>query len=64
MISLVITIAVLGCIVWAVTMLIPMPDNFKKAIYVIALICLAVFVLNAFGIWNFHDVPVPQLHER
>lgn len=61
MISLIITIAVLGLIVWAITTYVPMPNGFKQAIYVIAVICLVIFVLNAFGIWHIQDAPVPQL---
>ncbi len=63
MIELIVTIAILGLIVWAITTLIPMPENFKKAIYIIALVCLLIFVLRAFGIVGpvVHDISVPQL---
>lgn len=61
MIELVITIAIVGLIVWAVTTFIPMPAGFKTAIYVVALVCVIVYLLRSFGLWSGGDVPVPQL---
>ena len=49
LLQLVIMIAVCGLIVWAVTELIPMPPQFKKAIYVISIVVLAIYVLQSFG---------------
>lgn len=63
MIGLIITIALLGLIVWAVTTYIPMPPPFKTAIYVIAVICLILYVLSAFGLLGgVHDVGVPHIN--
>ncbi len=50
MISLIVIIAVFGLLVWAITTLVPMPPQFKNAIYVIAIVCLAIYVLQAFGL--------------
>lgn len=61
MLSLILTIAVIGIIVWAVITYIPMPEPFKKAIIIITAICVLAFVLNAFGVIG-RDIPVPQLH--
>lgn len=62
MISLIVAIAVVGLIVWALTTYVPMPPAFKTAIVVIAVVCLVLFVLQAFGLLvGVHDVPVPQL---
>ena len=64
MISLIVTLAIVGLIVWLVTAYIPMPEVFKKVIYVVAVVCVLLFVLRAFGILHstpIHDVPVPQL---
>ena len=63
MISLLVTIAVVGLIVWAIT-LIPMPQAFKTAIIVIAIICVVLYVLQVLGLWGgsaMHDIPVPRL---
>ncbi len=50
LLDLVLTIAVMGLIVWAITNLIPMPEVFKRAIYIICVLFLAFYILNAFGI--------------
>lgn len=51
MIQLIVEIGLLGLLVWAVQTIIPMPEPFKKVIFVIAVVCLAYIVLNAFGLW-------------
>ncbi len=61
MIALIIYVALIGLIVWAITVYIPMPAGFKKVIYIVAIICVAGLILNAFGLLPIHDVAVPQL---
>ena len=61
MIELVVTIAVVGLIVWAIVTYIPMAPAFKRAIIIIAIVCLAIFVLRSFGLWSHADIPVPNL---
>ena len=55
MITLIITLAVVGFIVYLIVTYIPMPDIFKKVIIVITVILLILYVLKVFG---FHDIPV------
>ena len=50
MIGLIISIALLGLIVWAITTLVPMPPKFVQVIYVIAIVCVVLMVLSAFGL--------------
>lgn len=50
LIGLIVVIAVVGLLVWAITTLVPMPDPFKRAIYVVAVVVLALYVLSAFGL--------------
>jgi hypothetical protein len=50
MIELIIVIALAGLVVWGITTLIPMPAPFQKAIYVIAVVCLVIYVLSFFGL--------------
>ena len=52
MIALIVTIALVGLIVWAVTTLIPMPPQFKTAIMVIAVVFLVLYVLSALGLYH------------
>lgn len=55
MISLIIAIAIIGFIVWAVITYIPMPALFKNAIVVIAVVLVLLYVLRALG---FQDIPL------
>lgn len=58
LITLVVTIAIVGLIVWAITTVVPMPEQFKKVIYVVCVVFLAVWILQAFGLWHFHDLRI------
>lgn len=45
LITLVITIAIMGLVVWAITTFIPMAEPFKKLIYVICgIVCLLILM--------------------
>jgi hypothetical protein len=55
MITLLLTLAVIGFIAWLVTTYIPMQEPFKIAILVIAAIFAIIIVMRAFGIV---DVPL------
>lgn len=51
MIEIILTIAIVGLIVWALTYFIPMPEKFKTGIYVVAGILLLLYILKAvFGV--------------
>lgn len=50
MIALIVYIALIGLVVWGITALIPMPPKFQQIIYVLAIICVILIVLNAFGL--------------
>lgn len=59
LIELILVIAVIGLVVWAITALIPMPEPFKKAIYVVSVVVLAFYVLSSFGLLHgFHDIKI------
>lgn len=62
MIELIVTLAIVGVVIWGVTQ-IPMPQWLKTVIYVVAAICVVCFLLNAFGLMpnGTHDIPVPKL---
>ena len=50
MITLLLTIAVVGFIVWAITTLVPMPSPFKQVLIGLACLIVLVLVLQAFGV--------------
>jgi len=56
MIQLILTLAIIGFIVWLIVTYIPMPDVFKKGIIVIVAICVILYLLRVFGIG---DIPLP-----
>lgn len=57
MIGVILTIAIVGLIVYLIVTYIPMPPPFKQIIIVIAVICLLFYLLNVFG---FVDIPLPR----
>ncbi len=60
LIELIVMIAVMGLLVWAITTFVPMPEKFKQAIIVIAVVVLVIYVLQAFGLFkHFHDIKIP-----
>lgn len=50
LIAVILILAVIGAIVWAVTTYIPMPRVVKGAIYVVALIVVLLWLLSLFGV--------------
>ena len=62
MLSLVITLIVVGVLLWLVNAYIPMDAKIKRILNVVVVICVVIWLLSAFGlIGRMHDVPVPQL---
>jgi hypothetical protein len=54
MLTVIVTIALVGLIVWALTFFIPMPPKFAVAIQVIAGIFLLLYLLNFAGVHVGH----------
>lgn len=50
LIQLVITLVVVGVILWAINNYIPMQANIKKILNIVVVIVVILFLLNAFGI--------------
>jgi len=57
LIELVLTIAVVGFIVWLVITYIPMPQPIRMAIIVLVVVVVIFIILRAFGIG---DIPLPR----
>lgn len=60
MIALIITIAVVGLLVWLICTYIPMSPGYKRAIQIIAIVCIVIYLLKVLGLFD-HDIPVPRL---
>lgn len=50
LISLIIVLALVGLITWAVTTYIPMPATFKRLILIVVIVCVVVWLLGLFGL--------------
>jgi type IV secretory pathway TrbL component len=62
LISLAVTLIVIGVLLWLVNSYIPMDGKIKKILNVVVVICVVVWLLYAFGILNrSSDIRVPQL---
>jgi hypothetical protein len=63
LISLVITLAVVGVLLWLILTYIPMAQPIKNIITVVVVICVILWLLQAFGVLGgANDIRVPRLH--
>ncbi len=62
LISLVITLIVVGVLLWLVNTYIPMDAKIKRILNIVVVICVVAWLLYAFGILGgARDIRVPQL---
>jgi Fe2+ transport system protein B len=62
LISLVVTLIVVGVLLWLINTYIPMDGKIKKILNIVVVICVVLWLLSAFGVLGHtHDVQVPQL---
>jgi hypothetical protein len=50
LLGLILLIAIVGLVVWLITTYIPMDPKFKTLIYVVAIVVLLLYLLQAFGL--------------
>jgi uncharacterized membrane protein YhdT len=63
LISLIVTLVVIGVLLWLVNTYIPMDGKIKSILNAVVVICVVVWLLFAFGILNHSgDIHVPQVH--
>jgi hypothetical protein len=60
MIALILTLALVGFLSWLITTYVPMDAWIKRLIQIVAIVCIVLYLLNAFGLLRY-DVPVPQV---
>ena len=61
-ISLIVTLIVIGVLLWLVNNYIPMDGKIKKILNIVVVICVVVWLLYVFGILNHSgDIRVPQV---
>ncbi len=63
LVSLVITLIVIGVLLWLVNSYIPMDGKIKQILNVVVVVCVVIWLLYAFGILNHaNDLKVPRLN--
>lgn len=62
MLHLAVVLIVVGVLLWAVNQYFPMDGKIKQILNIVVVICVVIYLLNAFGILNgFNDIPVPHV---
>ena len=62
LINLLITLVVVGLLLWLVNNYIPMDSKIKRILNIVVVICVVVWLLYAFGILGrAGDIRVPQI---
>jgi len=54
LIAIIITLAIIGVILWLVNTFIPMPGSIKKIINIVTIIAIILWLLNVFGVLHGH----------
>jgi len=63
MISLILTLVVVGIVLWLINSYVPMDGKIRRIINVVVVICVVVWLLSVFGVLGHSgDIRVPQLH--
>ena len=62
LVTLVITLIVVGVLLWLVNSYIPMDGKIKKVLNIVVMVVVVLWLLNVFGVWgHLHDVRVTML---
>lgn len=61
MISLILTLVVIGILLWAVNSFIPMDSKIRNILNIVVVVCVIFYLLNAFGVLPISDVKVPRV---
>jgi hypothetical protein len=62
LLSVVLTLIVIGLLLWLVNTYIPMQGTIKSILNIVVVVCVVIWLLHVFGILNgAHDVTVPKV---
>lgn len=61
MLSIILTIIVVGVLLWLVTTYVPMDATIKKILLAVVVIALVLWLLGVFGVLSLIDAPVPRI---
>jgi hypothetical protein len=62
MISILITLIVIGVLLYLVNAFIPMDGKIKTIINIVVVICVILWLVQVFGLLSYANVPVPRVH--
>jgi len=63
LISLIVTLVVIGVLLWLVNTYVPMDGKIKNILNVVVVICVVIWLLYTFGIINHaSEIQVPRVH--
>jgi hypothetical protein len=65
LIDVIITLIVVGILLWLVNTYIPMDGKIKQILNIVVVICVVIWLLDVFGVIHgtgVHDIRVPQVH--
>lgn len=61
LISLVVTLMIIGILLWVINTYIPMDPKLKSILNLVVVIIVILWLLRVFGILGAIDVPVPRV---
>jgi hypothetical protein len=62
LITIVITLIVIGILLWLVNAYIPMDGKIKKILNIVVVVVVILWLLNVFGVWKYvRDVKVSSI---
>ena len=53
LISIVVSLVVVGILLWLVNTYIPMDGKIKKVLNIVVMVVVVLWLLNVFGVWNY-----------
>ena len=62
MLSVVLTLIVVGILLWLVNSYVPMDGKIKNILNAVVVICVVLWLLSVFGVLTYLSAPVPRLH--
>lgn len=62
LLSLIVTIVLVGVLLWAVNLYIPMDSKIKNILNIVVVIVLVLWLLSVFGVLNAVNVPITTAH--
>jgi len=62
LISLIITLIVVGVLLWLINAYIPMDGKIKKILNIVVVIVVVLWLLSVFGVLNHGDIRVPRIN--